>query len=444
MRHSPLRIPIAGFAAALLLVLLAFAVPPLFDWQVWARSASSLPDRAIPPLHGMWEPKLLGPGTVPALLIGVLGGRWLWRRADELPFGVLLLAGYALCLGWALSLALVDGTDGLSRVLGSSGEYLRTAREVGGIGHLLDIYIDHIPLDSPDNWPTHVAGHPPLALLFFVGLVRLGLGGDLAAGVVVTVLACTTAPAVLVALRALGIEDVARRAAPFLVLTPAVVFMAVSADGLFGAVAAWALACLALACRAHGRRRLAWSVLAGLLFGAAVMMSYGLPLLGLLALAVLAAARSWKPLVPTALAALAVVVGFAVGGFAWWEAYPVLSRRYWDGIASIRPASYWMWGNLAALLISMGPVVAAGLAEVGARRRVLERPLVLLVGAAVASIVLADLSRMSKAEVERIWLPFMPWLTIACAALPPRLRGWALAGQVLTAVLVQQLLYTSW
>ena len=41
-----------------------------------------------------------------------------------------------------------------------------------------------------------------------------------------------------------------------------------------------------------------------------------------------------------ALAALAVVVGFAFGGFSWWEAYPVLNDRYWDGIAAIRPASY--------------------------------------------------------------------------------------------------------
>lgn len=438
------RAPAIGLLVALLLIAAAFAVPALTDWQVWARSASSEPERAIPPLHGMWDPKLLGPGTLPALLIGVIGGHWLWRRAEVIPFRLLLAAGYLISTGWAFSLALVDGTSGISRVLGSSGEYLRTARDVGSIGHLLSIYIDHIPIDSPDNWPTHIAGHPPLALLFFVGLVRIGLGGNLAAGVVVTVLACTTVPAVLITLRALGIEDVARRAAPFLVLTPAVVFMAVSADGLFTAVAAWGLACLALACRASHGRRLAWSLLAGLLLGSAVMMSYGLPILGILAVAVLVAGRSWRPLVPAALAALAVVLGFAAGGFAWWEAYPVLHDRYWDGIARIRPASYWMWGNLAALLISAGPFIAAGIAETGARRRVLERPLVLLVGAAVLSIVLADLSRMSKAEVERIWLPFIPWLTIACAALPARWRGWALAGQVATAVLVQQLLYTSW
>ena len=62
---------------------------------------------------------------------------------------------------------------------------------------MLETYVDRIPLTSPDNWTVHPAGHPPLALLFFVGLVKVGLGGSLAAGTTVTVLAATTAPAVL-------------------------------------------------------------------------------------------------------------------------------------------------------------------------------------------------------------------------------------------------------
>ena len=81
---------------------------------------------------------------------------------------------------------------------------------------LLETYVDRIPYAAADNWPTHVAGHPPGTLLFFVGLVKVGLGGDLAAGVVVTVLAASTAVAVLVTLRALDAEAVraARGAVP--------------------------------------------------------------------------------------------------------------------------------------------------------------------------------------------------------------------------------------
>ena len=76
-------------------------------------------------------------------------------------------------------------------------------------------------------------------------LVRLGLGGALAAGLVVTLLAATTPVAVLVTLRVLGAEPLARRAAPFLVLAPAAIWQAVSADAVFAAVAAWGLAALA-------------------------------------------------------------------------------------------------------------------------------------------------------------------------------------------------------
>ena len=51
-------------------------------------------------------------------------------------------------------------------------------------------FVDRIPFAAePDNWPVHVAGHPPGALGFFVALDRVGLGSGLAAGLVVTLLA---------------------------------------------------------------------------------------------------------------------------------------------------------------------------------------------------------------------------------------------------------------
>lgn len=438
-----------GLVLAVALVAVAFAVPRWADWEVWPRAPRSMSDLAIPPLHGLWEPKWFGPGTVPALVLALLGWRYAVDLAGRLPWRLLLAASYVAALGWMLALALVDGESGLTRVLGSDVEYLPTAREVDDVGELLRTYVDRIPYDAaPDNWPTHVAGHPPLALLFFVGLVRIGLGGDLAAALVVVVLAAATAPLVLATVRVLGAEGAARRAAPFLVLTPAAVFMAVSADALFGAVAAAGLLCLALgATRPADRRRaaVAWSVLAGLLLGCCVMLSYGLGLLAFLAVAVLGLARSWLPLPVAAASALVVVLGFAAGGFAWWEAYPVLNDRYWEGIAADRPAAYWMWGNLAALLVCTGPLLGAGLASV--RRTSFRRPdlvVVLLAGAALLAVAAADLSRMSKAEVERIWLPFVPWMVLTTALLPERWRRWGLGLQVAFALLVQHLLYTSW
>jgi methylthioxylose transferase len=178
------------------------------------------------------------------------------------------------------------------------------------------------------------------------------------------------------------------------------------------------------------------------------MMSYGLPLIGLVALAVLAAARRWWPLPVAAVAALAVVLAFVPLGFTWWEAYPVLTDRYWQGLAKDRPAAYWTWGDLSALLLSAGPALGAGVALLLPARRLLRDPatrvVALLAGSALLAVLAADASQMSKAEVERIWLPFVPWLLLSCALLPERWRRRGVVLQLALALVVQHLLFTGW
>ncbi|GAB3993824.1 hypothetical protein [Nocardioides marmoraquaticus] len=440
-----------GLLLGAALVAWAFLYPDVTGTEVYSRAPRNSSTREVPPLHGLWQPSWFGPGTLPTLLVALLSLRYAAGLAERLPWRRLLLASYGAGLAWLLSLALVDGTSGLSRQLGNPYEYLVEARSVTDVGTLLSTWTERMPMDSPDAFVTHVAGHPPAALLFFVGLVRVGLGGDLAAGVVVTLLAATTAVAVLVTLRALGEERFARRAAPFVVLAPSAVFMAVSFDAVIAATAAWGLACLALGATAVRRGRttrwaVGWSLLAGLLLGTLVMFSWGMPLMGLLALAVLVAARSWLPLPVAAGAALVVVLGFALAGWSWWEVYPDLVDRYDEGIAKDRPIGYWWWANLALVLLSAGPLLAAGLgAWLVSLGRWRERVVpLLLVGGAVAMVAAASISGMSKAEVERIWLPFMPWLLLSCALLPPRLRTWGLGLQLATAVVVQHLFYTTW
>lgn len=373
-----------------------------------------------------------------------------------------------------LSLALVDGLDGIGVILDNDYEYLQTARAVTDVGATLRGFIERIPLASADNWPVHVAGHPPGALLFFVVLTRIGLGSGLAAGLVVIMIAASAAVAVLLTLRVLGAERLARRAAPYLVVGPAAIWMAVSADAVFTAVAAWGVLCLAIAATSRrGIRPALWGALSGVLLGMCVMFSYGLPLLGVLAVTVLVLARSWRPL-PWAVAAAFTVVGaFAVAGFAWWEAFPVLQQRYWDGIASRRPASYWMWGNVAALSIAAGPWLGAAIGAavvdgVGAQARAARGNLLpsaaraghapprdsalfhargtvaWLALAGLAMCLLADISQYSRAEVERIWLPFVPWILVAAALLPARWRSAGLVVQAGFAVVVQHLLFTGW
>ena len=435
--------PWVGLALVAVLVVLAVGLPRWSDWEVYSHST---PDPAnVPPLHSLWEPKV-GVGTVPALLIALAGWRYGPRLAERLSWSRLLLTSYVVGVGWLFALAYVDGSSGITRVLGNPYEYLETARTVTDIPAMIDEFISRIPYAAePDNWVTHIAGHPPGALLFFVVLDRLGLGGDYAAAVVVTLLAASVPAAVLVTLRVLDAEGAARRAAPFLVLGPAAVWMAVSADAMFAAVAAWGLAALAVAAtRRSTRAVVAWSVLAGLVLGSCLLLSYGLALLGFLALGVLAAARCWRPLPVAAISATAPILAMAALGYALWDAFPVLRERYLDGLAADRPASYWWWGSIAALCLSAGPLLGAALARLAALGNRADRPVLLLSGAAVATIAAAVASGMSRAEVERIWLPFVPWLLVATAALPEPWRRWGLALQLACALAVQHLLYTSW
>jgi hypothetical protein len=70
--------------------------------------------------------------------------------------------------------------------------------------------------------------------------------------------------------------------------------------------------------------------------------------------------------------------------------------------------------------------------------------LVLLCAAAAMAVLIADLSGLSKAEVERIWLPFAVWLIAGAGLLPARQVRWWLAAQAVLALAVNHLLLTTW
>jgi hypothetical protein len=69
----------------------------------------------------------------------------------------------------------------------------------------------------------------------------------------------------------------------------------------------------------------------------------------------------------------------------------------------------------------------------------------LLAGGGLLAVALADVSGMSKAEVERIWLPFLAWLMLATAAISASGdRRRLLAAQAGWAILVQSIVATGW
>ncbi len=131
------------------------------------------------------------------------------------------------------------------------------------------------------------------------------------------------------------------------------------------------------------------------------------------------------------------------------DALPPLRARYYDGVGGRRPARYWMWGDLVALAFSAGPLAGAGIAELLATARSSlrddsTRAIAGLAAAGTTTVLLADAAQMSKAEVERIWLPFVPWILLGCALLPERWRRRGIVLQVVVALAVEHLLITGW
>ncbi|MET8680992.1 hypothetical protein ABZW18_26275 [Streptomyces sp. NPDC004647] len=451
------RRDLAAAAAAALLVAAAVTVGRAIE-----RADGSL-RVGWPPLFAGWSPHL-GPGTPAALLVAVAVIAYGPVLAARVPWRALLLGSWLTSMAWTWSLALVDGWHrGIARRLTTRYEYLQVIDRFDDIPATLRDFTGHILLGSPDHWPAHIAGHPPAATLTFVGLDRIGLGGGAWAGTWCITIGCTASAAVLVTIRALADQTLARRAAPFLVLAPAAIWVGASADGYFTAVTAWTIALLALAATRTVRFPASAALGSGLLLGLTCYLSYGLTLFAIVALAVLLAARTARP-IPLVLAGAAVVpLVFTLLGFNWWDAYRLLVERYYQGAGGIRPYGYWVWANLACTVIVAGPATFAGLRRVvvaspgavpavrfGKRRPGPAREatgvhrLVILVLGALLALVVADLSGMSKAETERIWLPFATWLLAATALLPSGGRRAWLTAQAVLALAVNHLLFTGW
>ena len=365
-----------------------------------------------------------------------LARRLRWRR---------LLAGSALAaVVWAVALALTSGWGRLAEPMAGKHEYLADVGRVHGFGSLVSTFIDSVPVGSPGQWATHVAGHPPGALLSFAALDGIGLGGPGWAAALCIAGGAAAVPAVLVTVRAIADESAARAVAPFAVLVPAAVWVATSPDAYFAGVSAWGIALLALAARKSSPLR---ALAGGLLLGLSLFLSFGLAAAGLLALAVvLVQARDLgRPGVVGVLgiAALGVAAVFAVftlGGYWWFDGIAVDTQRVMDGAAyddRIRHLHYFYAADAAAAAIAAGPAVVAGLA--GLRGRLLVLPLAAVVGMAVS-----DASGLVLGETERIWLPFLVWLLPATATIPLRSQRFWLAASALLAIGVEVVVRSPW
>lgn len=393
-------------------------------------------------LTGAIDP-LLSPRVLLPLAVAAAGVAWGPTAVRRLRWAWLLAGSAVGAAGWAVALALTSGWGRLAEPMTSKHEYLADVGRVHG-WDLVSRFIDSVPVGSPGQWATHVAGHPPGALLSFVLLDRIGLGGAGWAAALCIAGGALTVPAVLVTVRAVADEAAARTVAPFAVLFPGAVWVATSADAFFAGVAAWGVALLALAAR---RNSLTRALAGGLLLGLSLFLSFGLAAAGLIALAAVAVqARTlgWAGVVrvlgTAAVGVIAVVAVFTVGGYWWFDGIVVDAQRVRDGAAyedRVAHASYFLWSNAAAAAIAVGPAVVAGLA--GLRGRLLFLPL-----AAIAGMAVSDGSGLVLGETERIWLPFVVWLLPATATLPPRSQRFWLALSALFAIAVEVVVRSPW
>ena len=381
-----------------------------------------------PPLFGRFDVRV-GPSTLLAVAVGCALVSWGPRLAAATEWSALLAVTTLAAVVWALSLALVDGVDALTAPLSGSHDYLITAERIDSPGTFLRSFGDRL-----ENFSLHVQGHPPGMVLTLWGLARIGLGGSTWAAVLVIGSGGSAAAAALLAVRAMSGESTARRLAPFLVLSPAAIWIATSADAFFMGAGAWGTALLALGAE---RRSDYLSLAGGIVLGLTLFLSYGAVALAPVAL-VVAAHRGPRPLLVATVGAFAVLALFAAAGFWWFDGLPATVAQYEAGVAAQRPYAWFVLANPAAFLLALGPAVAVGL---GRLRRA---PTTTLACAALIGVMAANMSGLSKGEVERIWLIFVPWVLAICVTFDLRRSRGMLALQGLAALAIQTGVRTPW
>lgn len=346
---------------------------------------------------------------------------------------------YALSLAVGLGVNLGhEGVRGLAAMFstGSHGTFEGHFEYLLGLPllqHGVGYYLHNFAFLYP--WmTTHIKGNPPgpLVAIHLLGIDRAPELAALAVGV-----GTLCAPLAYGIARELGDEQRGRIAGILTACSPSVVLFGVSSlDYAFaglGMLAAWLLV--------HGGR--GWLATGAAVAALGTFFSWLLFVIPAWAAVVAWRRRGLREavtlLVACALAIAAMNGALAIAyGYDPFSALRALTSAYGAGAAKVRPYAYWVVGSPAAWAVMLGlPVIWWSLKALTQGD---SAAIALWLMVAVASIL-----GVTKAETERIWLPFVPLACAAAAAAVPagRLRPVQLL-LLVQGLAIELLFFTIW
>jgi methylthioxylose transferase len=428
-RSLEAAIPRAGLILAALTVLTGLGI----------KDATNGLGTALPPFVMFWGPDV-DPLLAVALVVSVGAAAFtpLLITRVRRP-AVFAAAAFALALALGLSLNLArTGVGGWTAVFTAGVHGSREAHNeylpgLPALAHGVGYYLQHFPVLLP-HLPVHVQGNPPGPL---IALHLLGIDTPAGLTALCVGLGALTAPLAYDLGRVLGGEERGRLTALLTAFAPSLLLFGVtSADFAFTALGLCA-ACLLVRRNPVARLGGGAAAAAGSFF---CWLLVAIPVWA--AIVVFRREGARRALACAALSALFVVglnVGLALAvGYDPLATLRTLDQIYRHGIASTRPYAYWVFGSPVAWALMLGlPTAWLALRSLGRG----DPAAVALAAIVVLSAVLG----LTKAETERIWLPFVPLAAVAASAVlsPQRMCGtlWLLVAQALA---VELLFGTTW
>ena len=387
------------------------------------------------PFVGSWDLRL-SLMIIPAIVIAAGAVVALPRAAESLGPRRAIAATVILAIAFVVALAASDGWSALIRSVIDKTEYFADVAKARPAGDYLRTF-----LDRQKYYSVHVRGHPPgfPLLLLFMRWLHLG-SAWWAAGLSFAGVGAAVAGIGFTVHRLAG-PTAFRRSLPFLALAPYAVWQGTSADAFFAGVIASGIALLVGSMTTRDWRvEVATGLLGGLLLGWSCFLTFGAVTMLPLVVALTWRTRRIRWAVPAVAGFASVFAVFAAFDYWWFDGLSNTRMFYAAGTAKFRPAFYFFFANIAVLAIALGPAAIAGLT------RLTRGAAATIVVGALACVLLADASGLSKAETERIWLPYMPWIAVAGGWLATTVRRqqvW-LGAQAVTAIVLQLMLVSKW